>query len=296
MIIVMENEPVGSVYNCGTSDCSYITGLANNNSFAENYYVTSCGSTADYLTLTGGSGFGYNCLSCPPLSCGNLWPILSPNIVDRVEASRRTWKAYMEDYPGSGGTGTNYSTGGCFLAGSGRYEAIHNPFLYYADIENSTGRCSKIIRANTITTTSGPEIDDVLLNDLQSPSTASNFMWLTPNNCDNMHDLCYNSTSVAEGNLYLSKLIPSILNTTIFRTQQAALFVTWDEGNLENTLTTQEVAALWAGSDVKTQYCNCTTTQYYSHASFPKTMEIVWNLQSLNQQDTTAPAMIEFFT
>jgi len=296
VIIVMENEPLSSVYNCAyTPNCAYITGLADNNSFAKNYYVTSCGSTADYLTLTGASGFNMGCLSCPPLSCGSsIWPLPYQNIVDRIESSQRTWKAYMEDYPGSG-TGANYSSGGCYLDNNGKYAVDHNPFVYYADIENSTSRCSRIVRANTNTTISRPEVDDLLLNDLQSPSTASNLIWLTPNLCDDMHDLCYGPTSVAEGNQYLSKLVPSILNSPIFKTGQAALFLTWDEGNYFSTPTTQEVAAIWAGSEIKTQYCNCSTTQYYSHASFPKTLETIWNLQSLNQQDTTSPSMIEFF-
>ncbi len=299
VIVVMENEPLSEVYNCGTSACAFITGLANNNSFAKNYYVNSCSSLQDYLVLTGGSNFSYPCSgssgSCSPLQCGSLWPVRYPNIVDRIEASGRTWKAYMEDYPGSG-TGTNYSSGGCFLDVNGEYVAKHDPFVYYGDIVNSTGRCSRIVRANTSTTTSGPEIDDLLLKDLQSSSTASTFMWLTPNDCDNGHDSCYGSTSVAEGNQYLSRLVPSILNTPLFKTQQAALFITWDEGVVTSSPTNYEVAAIWAGSAVKTHYCNCTTTKYYSHASFTKTLETIWSLQSLSQLDVTAPAMIEFFT
>ena len=298
VIILMENQPLSSVYNCGSRDCAYITGLANNNSLAKNYYVKSCSSLADYLVLTGAGNFSYPCSdssgSCSPLNCGSLWPISALNMVDRIEASGRTWKAYMEDYPGSG-SGPNYSSGGCYLADYGAYVAKHNPFVYYKDIENSTSRCSRIVRANTVTTTSAPETDDRFLNDLQSVSTASRFMWLTPNNCDNMHDHCYGSSNVAEGNLYLSTLVPKILGSYVFRTQSAALFITWDEGVLSSTPTLQPLAAIWAGSVIKTHYCNCTTTAYYSHASFPKTLEVVWNLPSLGRLDVTAPAMTEFF-
>jgi phospholipase C len=297
--IIMENQPLSSVYGsgCGT-DCSYITSLAKNYSIAENYYSKWCLSSVNYLVLVGGNEFGYNlnCTNCVPMvDCpSNLWPIKNQTIIDRVEGSGRTWKAYMEDYPGSG-TGTGYSSGGCYLGNNlsvGNYVVIHNPFVYFAGIENSTSRCSRIVPANNVTTKFGPETDNVLLRDLQSTSTASNYMWLTPNNCDNMHDTCYGSNAVAEGNQYLSQLVPRILNSTIFKTQRAALFITWDEGSGTN----QELAAIWSGPVVKTHYCNCTIPLFYTHASVPKTLETIWTLPSLGQLDVTAPSMTEFFS
>ncbi len=293
----MENANFNDVIGCGNINCHYTSSLALNNSYTSNYYSKWCTSLPNYLVLLGGSDAGYSmgCNSCDPLTCGNLWPIANQTLVDRVEGTGRTWKAYMEDYPSSG-TGKSYSAGGCYLGSTLNYEAIHNPFIYYKGIENSTARCSKIVRANTFNVTNAPETDDLLLNDLQSTATASNFMWLTPNNCDNMHDtnLCFSGNRIANGEAYLNQLIPAILSTPVFTTQKAALFITWDEGTSQSAL--EQVGAIWAGSPVKTHYCNCSTINpSYSHASFPRTLEAVWGLSSLNMLDATAPAMTEFF-
>src|SRR5438034_859612 len=57
-------------------------------------------------------------------------------------------------------------------------------------------------------------------------------MWLTRNNCNNMHGftgIC--PTSIPMGDNYLKGLVPNILNSNTFNTQRAALFIVFDEGN-----------------------------------------------------------------
>ena len=292
VIIVMENEGVGQTYGCGP-DCSFISSFASNNSLARNYYSKWCSSLPNYLILLGGNDFSNSqCTSCSPQSCPSIWPIRQQNVVDRVESSGRTWKAYMEDYRGSG-SGTGFSSGGCFLQSYQKYVSWHNPFIYFEDIENSTSRCSGIVRANTLNTTASPEVDDIFLTDLQQTSTASNLMWLVPNNCDNMHDLCFSTSRVLQGDTYLSKIVPKILESPLFKTGEAALFVTWDEGACGTC--SQQLTAIWSGPVIKSHYCNCSTAQYYDHSSFPRTLEAIWHLQSLGHLDATAPAMTEFF-
>ena len=81
-----------------------------------------------------------------------------------------------------------------------------------------------------------------------------------------------------------------ILNSAIFRTQRAALFITWDESatNLNNVVT-----AIWAGPVAKMGY---TSASPYSHYSAVKTIETSWNLASLTSYDSNASAMAKFFT
>ena len=116
-------------------------------------------------------------------------------------------------------------------------------------------------------------------------------MWLTPNLCDDGHDVCapLNNT-VSQQNHYLSLLVPMILNSAIFRTQRAALFITWDESatNLNSVVT-----AIWAGPVAKMGY---TSASLYSHYSAVKTIETSWNLASLTSYDSNASAMAQFFT
>jgi PKD repeat protein len=110
-------------------------------------------------------------------------------------------------------------------------------------------------------------------------------MWLTPNDCNNMHDC-----SVSTGDTYLAGLVPKILTSTLFTTQKAALFVVFDEGN--NNYPNDYVYSLWAGSAVKKGYHS---TNPYSHYSFLRTIEANWNLPSLTSSDANAPAMTELF-
>ncbi len=209
------------------------------------------------------------------------------NLVDSLEHRGLSWKAYMEDYPVS--CGSHCSPGNCFLGdvGTGNYTARHDPFVYFDDIVNSTARCSRIVPANS-GGKGGP--DDLFLSDLGSPSTASNLMWLTPNLCNDTHDC-----PVSTGDTYLSQVVPNILNSSLFTHQKAALFITFDEGNGYcpiNGSSLDCVYALWAGPVVNT---NFQSTNQYNHYSFLKTLETVWNLPPLTDNDRSATPMMEFF-
>lgn len=264
VVVIMENKNLCDLYShCGGS-ATYMTNLADAYSMLLDYrYANVNPSLPNYLALSGGTDFGCSGYDGSPNSngCTNIaWN--APNIVDRLEAGGVTWKAYMEDMPSN-----------CYGSNSGKYAVRHNPFVYYNSIVGNAGRCARVVPAG-----SG---DSTLLNDLSSNSSASNYMWLTPNNCNNMHDC-----SIATGDGYLATLIPKILSSTVFTTSRAALFLVFDEGYSNPTW------ASWAGPVVKTGY---TSSTYYDAYSFLKTIETNWNLQSLTSNDGNAATMDEFF-
>src|SRR5436305_539124 len=116
-------------------------------------------------------------------------------------------------------------------AGTG-YIVRHNPYAYYGDIVTNATRCARVVPAG---------IDDrALLDDLGSASNASNYMWLTPNLCNDM-DVC----PVAAGDAYLSNLVPKILGSPVFTTKRAALFITFDEA--ANGRGTPAIYTVWSG-------------------------------------------------
>jgi hypothetical protein len=279
--IVMENQGINNTYGSHCSgNCTYITQLANSDGFAMNYSAIGHPSLPNYLALT--SGGNYDTVpfdsDCFPQMNGCFTS--APNIVDSITGSGRTWRAYMEDYSG----------GGCSLAhASSEYVNSHNPFVYYTDIYGNSTRCSRIVNANP--GASGfLALPTQLLSDLNSVSTASNYMWLTPNLCDDGHNICapLNNT-VSQQNEYLSVLVPMILNSAIFRNERAALLIVWDESatKLNNIVT-----AIWSGPVAKTGY---TSTSPYGHYSAVKTIETAWNLPPLTSYDSVAPAMTPFF-
>jgi acid phosphatase len=278
--IVLENQGINNTYGSHCSgNCAYITQLANSYGLALNYSAVGHPSLPNYLALTSGGNYDTPPFDrdCFPQSSGCFVSAL--NIVDSIDGSGRTWRAYMED-----------DTGGCSHTVTVYYLNQHNPFVYYTDISNNATRCSRIVNANP--GASGYlALPTQLLSDLNSTSSASNYMWLTPNVCDDGHNVCapLNNT-VSQQNQYLSQVVPKILNSTIFRTQRAALFIAWDESA---TTRNNIVTAIWTGPAARTGFASAWP---YGHYSAIKTMEVAWNLPSLTSYDSTAPAMIQFFT
>src|SRR5437773_2239996 len=284
VVVIMEDHGIQEICGSSPPPCQstmgapYMAGLANSYAIGSQYLGVTHYSQADYLAMLGGTTDNCSSAGCP-------WPFNGPNLVDRLEASGLTWKGYMEN---------QNMASGCDLSYHQPYTPEHNPFVGFTDIVNSPTRCSQIVLANP----SGCSVTVCpLINDLNSGS-APNFMWLTPNNCDNMHGftgICAASVSFGDG--YLSSLVPNILKSTTFTTQRSALFVVFDEGNgycpLNQSTTEDCVYAVWAGPLAKANYG---TTNLYNHYSWLRTVEVNWNLQALTSNDASATPMAEFFT
>jgi acid phosphatase len=287
LVVLMENQGLSTIMN-GTS-APFMKSLANNYSLAEKYTAMAHPSLPNYLAILSGSQFSpWTASDCGPSGdTGSCTTGTQPNLIDRIEAAGLTWKAYAEDYPGQG-TGKLYSSGGCYLGDEepANFYARHVPMLYFNDIIDNSARCAKIVPASSVVTNK-QETDDILLKDLSSVSTASNFMWLTPNGLDDMHD-----ATIAFGNAYLAKLVPDILNSTVFRTQKAALFIVFDEGSGSAQYPSDWVYAMWAGSVAKKGYVS---TTHYSQYSLTATIEQNWGLHPLTSNDVNAAPMFEFF-
>src|SRR5437667_12735184 len=108
----------------------------------------------------------------------------------------------MEDMPST-----------CYGSNSGLYAVRHDPFVYYKDIATNPTRCARVVPSG-----SGA---GVLLSDLGSISTASDYMWFTPNLCNDMHDC---GVGTADGFLVSSG--PDDLNGHAFETDNASIAVT----------------------------------------------------------------------
>ena len=264
VILLMENHNICDILTSCSGSAVYMSNLANAWGLAQDdHYCNVNPSLPNYLCLTGGTDFGCNGYDGGPNSnaCTNAaWT--APNIVDRLAPAGLTWKAYMEDMPSN-----------CYGGNSGNYAVRHNPFVYYNDIVSNSMRCNQVVPAGTA--------DSALINDLGSTSTASNYMWLTPNTCNDMHDC-----SIGTGDAYLADLVQRILSSPVFTNQRAALYITFDEGY------GQPVYTVWAGRVVKPTYSSSVA---YNHTSLLATIESNWNLAPLTSNDGGASPMTEFF-
>lgn len=301
VVILMENKGIynicgpspGGASHCNGNNTSYLDSLANIYALGLNYTSLINTSAPNYVGLIGGSTFG-----CTAGGCGNLGAITHSNVVDRLEMAGLSWKAYFEN---------NTSSSRCFSSSSPPYNRDHNPFIWFNDIYNNQTRCANLIKANPSSCTI---TDCALINDLNGPSPPS-FAWLTPNDCNDMHGdpICtrnkclstnLNNYTICEqdGDAYLKTLVPNILNSTVFKNQRSALFITFDEGTgscLPNHKTNGDcVYAVWSGPVAKSG--GFVSYNRYNHYSFLKTLEFNWNLTSLGTNDTNASVMKDFFS
>lgn len=193
-VIVMENEEYGDII--GSRSTPYINGLAAHYALARQMYSISHPSLPNYLALTGGSTFGISsdCTDCR---------VHATSVVDQLERSHISWKAYMEDLPRPCFTG----------AGAGDYAKKHDPFIYYTPVANDPARCARIVPLTQ------------LVRD-ERAQALPRFIWITPNLCHDMHD-CDPST----GDRFLSGLVPPLLRAL---GAGGLLILTWDEGTSDN--------------------------------------------------------------
>ena len=258
-IIVLENKEYTTII--GNKQARYLNSLTNAYAVADNYYAIAHPSLPNYLALTGGSTFGLSqdCTGCFQAA---------PNLADQIEASGRSWKAYMESMPAP-----------CYIGNSpdGLYTQKHDPFVYYDDIRTNKSRCTSHIVPLTQLFT------DIAANHLPD------YTWISPNMCNDMH-----SCSIAVGDKWLSQIVPTILHSDAF-THDGVLFITFDEGKsgasccgdaqggkIVSFVISPLVRAGWRSNTPETHY------------SLLRTVEASWGLSPLGNAARSAP-MGEYF-
>src|SRR2546422_1376257 len=246
VVVLMENKNLDEVYG----PAAYMTGLADLYSFSEGWASITNPSQPNYIAILGGSTFGVS-------GDGNHLSLNHPTIVDILENTSKTWKAFAEDASGSG----------CSL-NPPRGED-HFPFLSYTTITNDSARCANLLPGS--------------YNEVISAFDAvTNFIWLTPNDCNNMH-----SCSVATGDAWIQSWVPNLL--LAMASKRAALIIMFDEAYTSPP----NIYMSFSGPATKLAYKSPAS---YNHYSLIKLLEDVWGGGSLGQGDVNAPSPVEFFT
>ena len=164
-VIMLENHSKSSVL--GDPNAPYINQLAQTGAVAENYYGVTHPSEPNYVAAISGSNWWVN-----DDNPANRFD--HTNLVDQLEAKKLTWGAYMESMPSAGYTGDYYPSQTDPL-----YASKHNPFVLFTDIRNSPARLAKVKPYSALAT------------DLRSQSTTPNVVWISPNQCHDMHGGVY---------------------------------------------------------------------------------------------------------
>ncbi len=255
VVIVMENKSRSEII--GSDDAPYINSLAAAYAQAANYYAVAHPSLPNYIALTSATTAGITGDCSPP---GRGCQANAANIADSLEKAGKTWKAYMESMPTP-----------CALANSRDYAVRHNPFVYYPDIRNGSSRCN----AHDVPFSR-------LTHDLAGADTFPAYAFVTPNLCNDMHNC-----SAATGDRWLAAHIPAILRSPAFTAQRSLLVITWDESESGNS---NNVPVIFAGSAAKRKYVS---RRYVSHYSLLHTIETIWRLRALTNNDASAPLMTD---
>lgn len=169
---------------------------------ATNYYGVSHPSLPNYLALSAGSTFSItsDCVACY---------VNSPNLFSELRAAHRSFDAFLEGVPTS-----------CYLApwGGQDYASKHNPFRYFLDVRTSPTLCAHL-RSFT-------QLPTLLAG---RAAAVPDFVWVTPNLCDDGHD-CPSATAAQ----WLTGFVRDVTRSAAWR-DNGALFVTWDEGDGDNS-------------------------------------------------------------
>lgn len=213
-VIMMENT--GYQQLIGNTNAPWINMAAKTYGLATNYTGVTHPSQPNYIAATSGSTNGV-------VNDNNI-TINVPNIVDQVEASGRTWTAYMQSYAACQ-TPLDHDCGGSL------YERKHNPFVSYQDIQSSPARMANIVDFS--------QLD----GDLAS-GHVSNYVWISPDQCHDMHgrgappsDPCSFSNGqslISTGDTFLSDTVGAIMSSSAW-TGNSVIFIAWDESEFTNS-------------------------------------------------------------
>jgi hypothetical protein len=235
-VIMLENHSQSTVI--GDPNAPYITGLAAANGQATNYYGVTHPSQPNYIAAITGQ------LDISQMNDNAANHFAWPNLVDQLEASGRTWGAYMDAMPSAGYTGAT-APGTVAL-----YSSKHNPFVHMDDIASNPARLAKV----------KPYTD--LAADLAAPQ-APDFVWISPDQCNDMHGGVY--TAIAgrpetpcpygstvddpfdaalkqKADAFVKGAVETITSSRAW-TGNSVIFVLSDEADFDGTATTTD---LWA--------------------------------------------------
>ncbi len=266
VVIFFENREFGSVI--GNQAMPEYNRLAGENTLLTQYYAVTHPSLPNYIAAFGGDTFGINS------DCNQCF-VKAQSLPDQIEASGRTWRAYLEGMPRP-----------CTLGDAGAYAQKHDPFIYFDPIRLDAVRCARSI---------------VPLGQLDSDLTAGtlpNFVYLMPDLCNSAHDAPFDpACGLGVADVWLAGWMQKLQDYLQPRAESEPylIVVTWDEGQGNHSCcglpaeAGGRVATLLISPLAKTGYQDATP---YSHYSLLRTIETAWGLPFLGHAADAATAVI----
>jgi phosphatidylinositol-3-phosphatase len=245
-ILVLENESFVTTFGSHSRAPYLADTLVSHGALLRGYYGIGHASLDNYIAMISGQAPNEATqLDCPiftefqltrrtldangqAIGTGCVYPRTVNAIGDELESAGFTWKGYMEDLGndpakessacGHPKIGTTDST--VVRHPSDQYATKHNPFYYFHSLIDDPSRCtSHVVNLKQ------------LKEDLASPSTTPNYVFITPNLCNDGHDApCVDSApgGLVQADRFLRTWVPVITNAPAFR-EDGILIITFDE-------------------------------------------------------------------
>ena len=181
----------------------------------------------------------------------------------RNERGGLRWRAYAEDMgddlsrdygtpdPLGGATCAHAPIGGVdhsnSAAANDQYATRHNPFVYFHSVIDDAARCdAHVVPLGKVSVNHGGGPDQFsghLFNDLQRLETTPNFMFVTPNLCNDGHDATCVGLNV-EGthagglvgaDLWLKHWMPLVFRSPAYQSGKLLVVLTFDESGFSDS-------------------------------------------------------------
>lgn len=269
-MIVLENKNYSDTFQNSTQDPYLQKTLVPMGGLLTQYYGTGHVSLDNYVSMVSGQsptpdtdndclpGFtgsvgNYNNVATTGTtpdgqviaSGGCIYPASVRTLPDQLTAAGYTWRGYMGDmgndparesatcgHPpiGTGTDNTNSAEAPSSSVPLGdAYATRHDPFMYFHSIIDSPSCATNVVNLNQLST------------DLGAVSTTPNYVFITPNLCDDGHDgsgTGAKGTTCANGNpggltsidAFLKTWVPKILASPAYL-QDGLLVITFDESS-----------------------------------------------------------------
>jgi phosphatidylinositol-3-phosphatase len=250
-IVLLENEEYHDTFG-RHSPAQYLKSLRHRGAALPNYYATSHYSLGNYLALISGQAPNpATNLDCEryedfvssgiaadgqAIGRGCVYPAGIQTVANQLERARLSWKGYMEDMGnkperesatcGHPAVGTPDLTQEALLGD--QYTARHNPFVYFHAIIDFPTCVQHVVNL------------DALAADLRSVDATPNYVFITPNLCNDGHDgggaaHCVDGEpgGLVSADRFLRRLVPQILASPAYR-RDGLLIITFDESEIES--------------------------------------------------------------
>jgi hypothetical protein len=278
-VYVMENTSYDTVI--GNPKAPYLNSLIKRFALATNYTGIGHFSLDNYIAMTSGQPPNPGTMSDCFFYGGPLCLQDVDNIADQLEASKHSWKAYMDSMPRP----CAHTDENTFESSQVGYSPRHNPFVYYRSIVDNEKRC----RAHVVN-----------LNELwkdQKRGTVPDYSFVVPDTCHDGHDSpaqCKHGGFITEADWFARRTIPRILADRSWR-EGGLLFVTFDEGGVpDDDVPVIEGQNVDFGGHIYTALVSpnvkpgAKLAKHYDHYSLLRTVEDIFCLDYLGGAGTAA--------